>query len=275
MENKDDTVGHTSGNTKNRLRCRSWFLTWNNPDSDTVFTELLEISGVKNYIFQLEEGDSGTPHFQGVVYYENARSFDSMKKICKEIHWEPCHDWRAANKYCCKEKGRIAGPWSKGIKVTWKLNIIKELRPWQEELDKLTDKEPDNRTIVWYFDPVGNAGKTQMARYLVFHKKAFYCSGKSNDIKYGLVKWMEANPDCDIVIFDFCRSLEKYTNYEAIEAVKNGIFFSGKYESSMAVYNPPHVICFSNFFPDIEALSKDRWVIHHLSLDPHRDIAGI
>lgn len=59
--------------------------------------------------------------------------------------------------------------------------------------------------------------------------------------------------------------MENYVSYEAIESVKDGIFFSGKYESGMTIFNQPHIICFANFAPDIGKMSSDRWKIFELS----------
>lgn len=64
-----------------------------------------------------------------------------------------------------------------------------------------------------------------------------------------------------MAIFDYTRSQEEYISYEALEAVKNGIFYNNKYESGMVVYNTPHVIVLSNFRPDLSKLSADRWRI--------------
>jgi len=54
-------------------------------------------------------------------------------------------------------------------------------------------------------------------------------------------------------------------NYGAIEQVKNGLVFSGKYESSMLIFNPPHVVIFANDTPDESMYSNDRWHIHKIT----------
>ena len=36
---------------------------------------------------------------------------------------------------------------------------------------------------------------------------------------------------------DFTRDVEEYVSYQAIEAIKNGIFYNTKYESKMITYN--------------------------------------
>lgn len=271
-----DTVDTDHGNTKERdLRSRAWFLTWNNPEDYTVLIELFEVSGCERFIFQEEIGDNMTRHFQGLVYYKNARSFNSMKVLCKEIHWEVAHDVRKAIKYCCKVDTRSDGPWSKGIKIPKGIKIIDpNEREWQKKLLEELIFDSDDRKIVWYTDPIGGSGKTQMAKYLVVKHKALVVSGKATDIKFAVIKHLEKNPSCDILIFLFPRTVEGYVSYDAIESLKDGLFFSGKYESGMAVFDPPHVICMANFAPDRSMLSADRWDIRELSKDPYEDIGN-
>jgi len=64
-----------------------------------------------------------------------------------------------------------------------------------------------------------------------------------------------------VVIFDFPKSREFSISYDAIESIKNGFYFNGKYESKQVMGNCPHVICFANSPPCMEMLSKDRWKI--------------
>ncbi len=79
-------------------------------------------------------------------------------------------------------------------------------------------------------------------------------NGKSADIKYGY------NGE-RVVIFDYSRSQEDSINYQVLEDLKNGIFFSPKYQSAMKVFEIPHVIVFANFEPKREKLSADRWAV--------------
>ncbi len=59
--------------------------------------------------------------------------------------------------------------------------------------------------------------------------------------------------------------MEDYVSYQALEEIKDGIFFSGKYEGGMKIFNSPHVICFANFSPAEHKLSGDRWVVEEVS----------
>jgi hypothetical protein len=77
------------------------------------------------------------------------------------------------------------------------------------------------------------------------------------------------NKDKDIVFFDFTRSTPKFVDYNqlfsTIETIKNGLMFSGKYESNDVITAIPNVICMSNFLPPQPSLlSIDRWSISRI-----------
>lgn len=133
---------------------------------------------------------------------------------------------------------------------------IQELRPWQSALAAKLRLPPHARSVLWYTDLTGGQGKTEFARWAVNNLSAHVVNNaKTADIAYGL-------PDEPrIVIFDFTRSMEDHVNYGAVEAVKNGMIFSSKYESRMRFFPIPHVVIFANFEPDQTKLSADRWDI--------------
>jgi hypothetical protein len=87
-------------------------------------------------------------------------------------------------------------------------------------------------------------------------------TGKSNDMYHTISKFPNKN---EVFIVDCPRSMQDYINYGAIEQIKNGLIFSGKYEGAQLVFNCPHVICFANVAPEIEKMSADRWGIHHIN----------
>lgn len=134
-----------------------------------------------------------------------------------------------------------------------------EWKKWQEYVVEYIHHEVDPREILWIVDERGGQGKTYLAKYLITNHDCFRAeNGKSADIKY-------AYRGERIVIFDFNRSCEDRVNYEVIESIKNGFYFSTKYVSEPRLYEQPHVICFSNFAPDITKLSIDRWWILNIS----------
>lgn len=68
----------------------------------------------------------------------------------------------------------------------------------------------------------------------------------------------------DIIIYDYTRTQESFISYQSIEEVKNGIFFSGKYEGKMIIYDSPWVIVFANYPPELQAMSSDRWIVKEI-----------
>ncbi len=136
--------------------------------------------------------------------------------------------------------------------TTWAQS--KNLHEWQA--DVVTDLlEQDDREVMWITDKTGNKGKSFLAKYLVGKHNAFYVrNGKSGDISYSY-NYQE------LVVFDFTRSQEERINYSIIEAFKDGMLFSPKYESTTKIFKPAKVIVFANFSPNEDELSADRWNI--------------
>ncbi len=123
-------------------------------------------------------------------------------------------------------------------------------------------EDPDDRSIVWFWEEIGGVGKTALCKHICLTMKgAIYVSGKAIDIKYAVAA-MDVYPK--IVLMDIPRSAGDAVSWDAIESVKNGIFFSGKYEGKMITGNCPHVICFSNAEPDWSKLSVDRWKVYQI-----------
>lgn len=141
-----------------------------------------------------------------------------------------------------------------------KVDIV-TLRPWQVDIVCTIYSPVDTRSVYWYYDPVGNTGKTHLATYLVDQFDAFYTNGgKGVDICY-------AYEGQRVVIFDYVRDAETFVNYAVIEQIKNGILFSSKYASMMKRFDHPHVFIFANFFPARDKMSRDRWRIFEILND--------
>lgn len=255
------------GNTKNQ-RLRSWFFTYNNPDLTWSQLSQLLSNGrdVVKLVGQKEVGSTGTEHFQGVVQYRHQVAFKTLKALDSSIHWEGCHNLKAALAYVTKTDTRVDGPWSMGWDIPEPIRTysISEARPWQRTYDEIILGPVDPRKIYWLWEPNGGVGKTAFARFCAVHRRGLVLGGRGADIKYGVATWLQKHHRLDLAVFHFTRTVENYVSYEAIEAVKDGIFFNGKYESGMVVFNPPHIICLANFYPEDHKLSADRWVIEKL-----------
>lgn len=263
MENTVLTQADTNvlGNTNKPIRSRNWFLTLNGYDENDISSLKSLGEDCLKYIFQEETGASGNRHLQGVFAFKNPRYFTSLKKEIPKGHWEVCKSLTDAINYCSKSETRTGAQFYKGIVLPKEY----DWRPHQAEIINLYKQEPEERKIYWYWDENGNTGKTTIAKYLCTkYKDVLYVQGKSADIKCGISKWTTDVGPLRMAIMGLCRSNEQYVSYEALETMKDGIFFSGKYESGMCVYPTIHVVVFANFAPTIEKLSADRWIIRKI-----------
>lgn len=214
------------------------------------------------YLFQEEIGKTGNEHLQGVIMMKNARSFSGMKKLCG-WHIEKMRSKKHAIDYCSKEETRNGKVYTNMV-LPKKIKILEEKKfyKWQKSIIGLIKEEPDDRTINWYWDRKGCKGKTAIAKFIVVKHDALVVNGKQNDMFNAILTYHQKKKKFPaIVIIDIPRSMEKYVSWAAIEKIKDGLFYSGKYEGGMVVMNSPHVLCFANFEADKTLLSEDRWKI--------------
>jgi hypothetical protein len=132
------------------------------------------------------------------------------------------------------------------------------LRDWQQEtIDILL--EQNDREVLFIVDIDGGNGKSFLTKYLIAKYNAImFDNGKSTDIKYGY-------EGQGIVVFDLVRASQEHINYEIIENIKNGMFFSSKYQCVQKVYvENPKIIVMMNQLPDKSKLSIDRFNVYLL-----------
>ena len=181
---------------------------------------------------------------------------DAADKIRAKRRWADVVNDESLFPVVCKHSG-----WCKAIfdNKPKQPRVAKDWYEWQAEMLAVIEGEPDSRAIYWIYDAEGNAGKTELAKYLLTNKSAVVLSGKTADILHNY-------DNQDIAIFDFPRQAEDFVNYAAIEKVKDGCYHSGKYEGKVVCRDfDIHVICFANFLPDESKLSADRWNIRTVS----------
>ena len=246
-----------SGNTKQISPSKHWVFTLNNHTENDILL-LTNDSSIEQLSMQEETGESGTPHLQGYLKFKTKRRPLSIFGKDFKAHWEKCKRIKESIIYTQKDDTRTGRIFVKGLRIVRpvKCLLTEQLYAWQREIVELTETVPDDRTINWYWEPIGNVGKSQLMRYLVIQKGALLVSGKSADIKYQIANCKQPP---DLIIYDIPRTAENYINWTALEEIKNGIFCSSKYESQMVVMNSPHIICFANFEPNVEVMSADRW----------------
>ena len=88
--------------------------------------------------------------------------------------------------------------------------------------------ERNEREVLWILDEERGKSKTSLAVYIIQHFKnvAYLENTKSNDGLHSI------HENVKIVLLDFSRSIHCDTiHYSWIETIKNGLFFTPKYES--------------------------------------------
>lgn len=235
-----------------------------------------ELSHIKSqledydYIIGREVGKEGTPHLQGFIDFKVQKVFHIVKNLISDrAHIEACKGSRDQNiKYCKKDNNFITNiPGVKKIRIPKDPLMGKTPTEFQREVLNIIKDEPDDRTIHWFWEPKGNTGKTSLCKHIVIHHKEEVCilNGKQSDMYNGIIKFKEIFGDYPtIIIIDIPRSSLDYVSWSAIEKIKDGLFFSGKYEGGWCIMDSPHVICMANSPPPKDKFSKDRWNIREI-----------
>jgi hypothetical protein len=158
-----------------------------------------------------------------------------------------------------KADTRVNGPWSDN-KIYQGKDLPTTLYTWQEQVKHFCTSPPDDRSINYIYDPIGNTGKSKFCKYMCYHHGALMLPwGKTGDLLNLVVK----KGAKDIYLFDLSRSKPQDWARDdiasAMEQIKNGHIVNLKYETNDFMMEPPHVWCFSNQLPNLESMSRDRW----------------
>lgn len=258
--------GAGEGNTdsspaKRQLQYTYWFFTLNNYDLEQIehMEQVLKFE-CDWYVFQEEKGEKGTQHLQGTVKFKQRKRLTEIKKFNPKIHWEHTKCVKSAIAYCLKQETRCGKQWVYGIELPEEVEV-EDPHGWQLEIMEILKEKPDKRTIHWFWEPEGNVGKTTLCKFLVVRHECLMLTGKSHDMYNMIAKFPNKRK---LFIVDCPRSAQEYINYGAIEQMKNGLIFSGKYEGHLLVFNCPHVFVFANQPPDKSKMSMDRWNIQRI-----------
>lgn len=265
----------SGGNSKSQLK--HWFFTLHNYEEIPKWKELLikKFDSIcLNYCFQEEVGlETKRKHIQGIISLKKRMRWTEFHFIdIWKFHWEKCNNLDAAIDYCSKDESYEGGfrinNFKKSI-VKKELKIINKdlFRPFQHDIIKICDSDPDDRTVYVIRD-TGNNGKTVLSKYIhVNYKTVIVTSGKYRDVSL-IVNNFNLNKDNDIndkfiVLFNLPKNGLEKVDWKCIEGIKDGILTSTKYESNTLVFNPPHVIilCNEHLNDYCSVLTKDKWKV--------------
>lgn len=98
------------------------------------------------YIFQEETGESGTKHLQGMLYFTNAVSFNTVKTMLPRAHIEKMKSKIASIKYCSKEDtrtGEIYSNFNYGGEIGTLAHCAKDEKPKRISVDEKIKNDKD------------------------------------------------------------------------------------------------------------------------------------
>lgn len=278
---KGNTEMTFSAEMNPRSRTCAYFFTFNNYKTHGMVSGHTDICehiarrfiemGCK-YIFQEEVGkETGTPHLQGYVNLGDKKRRWTEFKLPKQISWRCVRDHLACQRYCCKEDTR-AGKIYHNMPLpqpvyTMKMLDEDQLYDWQRRIIETIKTEPDNRSIWWYYEPKGGAGKSTFCKYLHMKYNALCVSGKFEGVCQMIAKRYQSTGQYPtLVVVDIPRSIDTaYVSFQSLEKIKDGYVTSSKYETLEMCFPSPHLIVFSNALPDIDKCSMDRWKIRMIN----------
>lgn len=238
----------------NGFQSKKYFFTYHIKQDDSFDDAFKKIEGLKKlcvkYIWGEEYGEEGnTPHLQGgFVLKKKMYAKTIQNKYFKNgVTLRKLKSWDASKIYCSKECNKIvcSDKIRKPVKDYFDRSKI---RDFQKTILKIISMPPKSRKIYWLWESYGGVGKTTLARHICLNYNALYIGGKNNDIKFAVSQYVNKR-DLDVVIVNLPLSQKDNAPYDALEEIKDGIFFSSKYESGMCIFNIPHIIVFANFPP--------------------------
>lgn len=216
-------------------------------------------------------------HWRNCVQYiakEDPENQDLLVKSCVGVIWDAPSLQDALLASCNDFSDAV------GITSIWNARPLRapvvELpnHPWQTSCLELIKGKPHPRAIHWFFDPVGDTGKTWLSRYLMANKLAYCVKQCCGSYHFATViqSAISSGWNQRCFVFDLPRSMEDLSFYGPLEEVKDGHVTAVKYQGGSLVFNQPHVLVFANFLPRREKLSHDRWrvytILKDLSLKP-------
>lgn len=246
------------------------------------------------YVFQIETAPtSGAAHYQCVISTKiRKRHSTLLKELAQELGYENTNgihldrmrgEWETAVAYCTKEDTRREGTYpffSVGMLEPYKGSDVQFMSerdrryPWQNSILDILFKDiplylqpSDGRTVIWITDEKGATGKSLLVKYICYNNKdvAKISFGSAGQLRSAIIG---AGPK-KLYFIDIPRTLgtdDSLNNIlTCIEDTVNGFVVSnyyGQYKSM--IFDPPHIVVFSNMVCPYDKLSSDRWKVFYI-----------
>lgn len=223
------------------------------------------------FIFQAED-TVNNPHYQGYCHTVIKNRSTTLARGANDdlrgvdIRPASTNGLTKLKTYCMKDETRVDGPWAdKRLYLGQDLWPIERWPDWQRSLFEKLQSNPDDRTLRWIYDPLGQNGKSKFLKYLSYKWDSLALGyGHSVDTLNLVSKF----PNKQHYGFNLTRckpsNISELDLYAAMESIKDGHFINLKYETAEIIMCPPHVTVFANHLPKMHMVSLDRWKIFEI-----------
>lgn len=246
-------------------------------DYEDVISQLRKIA--KKYVFQLERGsETGYLHYQGRISLikkhrkgELLRLFTMMPAPNYLAPTVNANFYKGDMFYVTKAETRELGPWDERTEEVWippqYENRLGKLKPFQEVIWD-SAKKFDDRHINLVYDPTGNRGKSTIAAVCELYAKGLDMP-PINDAQQLIqsacsICYAKRERYPSPIFIDMPRAMGKdrlFGIYTAVEQLKKGKLFDLRYKYTVWWIASPQIWVFSNEPPDVDLLSRDRWLV--------------
>jgi len=259
--------GNTISSPKKQISpAKRWCFTLNNYTSE----EISSISSMINNkcslgIIGAEVGEQGTPHLQGYFEFKfKARPIGVFNN--KRIQFFKCKGNTKSNIDYCSKEGNVI--FRLNVPEPYKVDI--SLNIWECFIkDKILEQKPDDRSIYWFWENDGCAGKTTFQKWIFLnYPNVIITSGKIADMKMSVLTYIQnTNMYPKVVLVNIPRVNRGCVSIAGLECIKDMFFYSNKYEGGQVCGPNPHIVVFSNEEPPYHKLSEDRLKVYNISND--------
>lgn len=217
-----------------------------------LLKKFIQENDIHKWVIGYETGRSGYEHFQ--VRLQFGGDFKRLKDWFGDAHIEEASDdWR----YERKGGHFISSDDTLEIRTC----RFGQLRSNQRRVLDILSRSGDRDVVVWY-DRRGGVGKSFFTRYCYEKGLAYYVPPTVQDTK-SLIQYVCAGYQGEkYIIIDIPRSARwSESLYIAIETIKDGLVFDTRYTARIRDIWGVKILVLCNTFPNVGALSTDRWRI--------------
>lgn len=230
----------------------------------------------KKWSYQIEKcPNSGKLHYQVRVSLKvksrGKAAYEKLKEIFGPGHITPTSKTnRDNNFYVMKIESRLKGPWTdesteKLTNIPWDVKEFEITEDWMKDAIKYMEETKNKRKIKIYIDPEGSNGKSSFKRWCVF-QEGLNCTTVPpfNNIE-DICQFVMSIKISSNYIIDLPRAMPKDkldALWAGIEMLKEGYAYDKRYKGKQLYFDPPNIIVFTNWYPDVRCLSTDRWDIY-------------